>query len=1555
MSTLVKEAIENNGKRKNGKYIIFLPMNSTDKTTIEYIKEQMGLVREYFSLIDPDPEMSFLYSDRGDNKDNDKIIEEFEKESDHLKLIFALNMLNEGVHIEGLDGIMMLRPIGVNSKILYSQQIGRVIHALSPEIDVESNDAPLIFDVYNNYLSHNMDREVNKTTITSDLQKMRYIASWIKKHGNYFPDINSTEATEYRKAITLKRIKAKYSRYLDDPINSNITRSEAYEIEEILKIGKTLNLWDREIGDRIIDDAETTEARVNTFKVTGEQKRFLDLYREAKQVKSAPKINVGTIRLKNALSTLELLSEYGFEINNSTIKKGTILSDVLALLPKDVVKLIEGELQVSLDYELYEEYNYAKTMLYARHKIFAEQSIKTLRLCGLFQPFVDAKEREKSSIDERGFILHGHSNIVGYNIFTGTKYDNAGYDSSGVYESLFAEFSIYNKYGFNRKGKHIYTRSFYNECGFDVRGNYFVRDENGYYINMGKYDENGFDMDHMWHKKIVDSITGEVSYDPNGTEYDENGFNYLGLNEFFFNRDGFYCEIKTTQKRSGIDYSIEIKEVEPTSLTISPRGFNKDGLYIDGSKYDENGFDAKGLYLDNTPYNEYGFNCNKKYKDTLREYDNKDFDFYGIHRITRELYDEHHFDRDGFLYKLVDGKYVKSDDKIDEYGFDCDGYFWKRDSKGYLVKTDKVVNERGFYISRLHNRTSRPFDENHFDIDGYLWIIGDNNHYCRSDRRINDYHFDCDGYYYKKNENGDLVKTDQKIDERGFDIRRINAYTNEYWDENGLDVDGLYKTILTSKSFGIDGYYWKKQANGLYKKTTSLYNDTGKDKNNKTKPFVPFPNADWDEYGRDSRGSFYTIRNNNQFDKAGFYWEFKATKVYSKTDKRTNPRGFLSSGKHSVTLELWDEKGFDINNRLDTIRRAKYFDSNGFYWKKQAYGYAKTDKKLDPNGFDGSGLHYITRELWDESGRDIRRTFSTISNNKCFDSKGFYWERQSDGTYKRTDKKVDPNGFNKDCINVETNEYWDKDGRDIKGRFDIIRQFNFVGRDGHYWDQKGGRYYKTSITWEDHITTPIKTKWDSTGKDKKGSYKTIEKARCFDDDGYYWEKQEDGSYKKTNKVVNERLFNKDGIHQITKTRYDEFGFDIDGINEFTNTKYDKHGFDYTHRTKDLSEYNEYGFRYDGIHENNTRYDDNGFDIDGIHKDTGLPYNTDFIDRDGKKYLNLVENKGYTKKDGYYLDRNNFDNAGFYYKEVDGKIVPTGLKVNERGFTKSGIFEETNSLLDHNGFDMAGVFYPSNRYVKKGKSLPYDLKFFDCDGHYYKEENGVRVKTNNMFNEHGFGRDGMLWVKQEDGTYIKTDLKYNDEGIDFYGFNKDGIFVETGLPYDRNHFNVNGVHTITKEKRDETGFDRDGRRPNGDYVDGSGFYQNGINYETNTRYDKHNLDIFHIEKSKREDNFAVNMARDFLTGKKTKSEITALVAKGITDKLEQHNKFTLIIYKGVRICPELKDIVINRIKKLSIMLCSARLQLEKLEKEAAAEKIKEIKTIKGNISYYKNFV
>lgn len=65
-------------------------------------------------------------------------------ESDALKVLYCVNQLNEAVHVNGVDAIVMVRP--TKSPTVFYQQLGRVLSS-------GGNRTPLVFDLCNNFSS----------------------------------------------------------------------------------------------------------------------------------------------------------------------------------------------------------------------------------------------------------------------------------------------------------------------------------------------------------------------------------------------------------------------------------------------------------------------------------------------------------------------------------------------------------------------------------------------------------------------------------------------------------------------------------------------------------------------------------------------------------------------------------------------------------------------------------------------------------------------------------------------------------------------------------------------------------------------------------------------------------------------------------------------------------------------------------------------------------------------------------------------------------------------------------------------------------------------------------------------------------------------------------------------------------------------------------------------------------------------------------------------------------------------------------------------------------
>ena len=100
---------------KAGKYIVFCASK-------EHMDEMVSHVPEWFAGVNPDVVVYQAYSD---DPNTDKAFADFKTDTtNRLKLLFCIDMLNEGVHVEVISGVILFRP--TISPIIYKQQIGRL-------------------------------------------------------------------------------------------------------------------------------------------------------------------------------------------------------------------------------------------------------------------------------------------------------------------------------------------------------------------------------------------------------------------------------------------------------------------------------------------------------------------------------------------------------------------------------------------------------------------------------------------------------------------------------------------------------------------------------------------------------------------------------------------------------------------------------------------------------------------------------------------------------------------------------------------------------------------------------------------------------------------------------------------------------------------------------------------------------------------------------------------------------------------------------------------------------------------------------------------------------------------------------------------------------------------------------------------------------------------------------------------------------------------------------------------------------------------------------------
>ena len=144
-------------KQKGGKYILFC-------SSIQHMREMIQRVPEWFSGIDQTPQVYSVHSD--DYASRQEFVRFRQDDGPRLKLLFSIDMLNEGIHVDDVDGVILFRP--TVSPIIYKQQIGRALSA-------NNTRQPVIFDIVNNF--------ENLYSISSVQEEMQEAVSQLREAG----------------------------------------------------------------------------------------------------------------------------------------------------------------------------------------------------------------------------------------------------------------------------------------------------------------------------------------------------------------------------------------------------------------------------------------------------------------------------------------------------------------------------------------------------------------------------------------------------------------------------------------------------------------------------------------------------------------------------------------------------------------------------------------------------------------------------------------------------------------------------------------------------------------------------------------------------------------------------------------------------------------------------------------------------------------------------------------------------------------------------------------------------------------------------------------------------------------------------------------------------------------------------------------------------------------------------------------------------------------------------------------------------------------------------
>ena len=749
----------------NGKYIAFLPSNKVSAKSdrekpdsAEYFIQYMDKIREQFkNVLDENgnpvkitfeivtSNKSIRLDENGlptlDKKGkpivNSQVIKNFEDASNEtggIKILLANNILNEGVHIDGIDGAIMYRKI--DSPITYSQQTGRCISSMEPEKPLEEQTRTQIIDVAGNtfyQITSNNKRNISRDY---DLNKLKEIAKWMSKNGNNIPDINkiapegasskekATAEYEARLAITLKRLKA---RYFNMHQSGSIPLKDAEKIKQILELGDEINIWDKTIATRTVLPSERQLTGEGFMELSPSQQAFQQLYYQGMpEVNELPDIT----RVNKLLNVLTILKMHKPDINlpqglyfkTKNPKVGEMQSpDTQNINLEDLLKanFAQNEIEAILvelqDYNLIdaqnsrevfhpgEAYDIGKEMAFVRGKLWTSQhdffntrkklfenyTFEHLISLGLIQEplkdlaniiemngeyqLITTKNSSKKTIDK---YIDSNGRLK-----PDTKFD-------GIHVGLVEEFEECSlidgkKYVQNFDNKK-YDRFGFDEQGYDMYG----YDKLGFNQNL-IHKNTGTNMDERGFSPVLEN--GKIVYvnTLSQSEYDLLGYNIYGFNEEGFERpkgvqkDGpkfRYAKPQWHERKKDGTYSIHGYDnipklfCKPNEKSHDAHGFiNAEQTLSDNPLLDNNR--EKGTYFYPAGAKRL-FNPNKK-----KEYPLAKDDFY----IELEI--------------INDKSY-----KIDIDGFDENGY--KR----------VIVNEKEMYI---HRETSNIYDKNGriFDVN----------------------------------------------------------------------------------------------------------------------------------------------------------------------------------------------------------------------------------------------------------------------------------------------------------------------------------------------------------------------------------------------------------------------------------------------------------------------------------------------------------------------------------------------------------------------------------------------------------------------------------------------------------------------------------------------------------------------------------------------------------------------------------------------------------------------------------------------------------------------
>ena len=266
----IPQLMEENISEKDGKYIIFCK-------DISDMKEKMANAKEWFGKIDEEPEIYGISSQ--DNTSAEQLQSFNNSKSSHLKLMYCVGMIDEGVHLNNVSGVILATK--TESRPVYTQRVGRCISSK------KNGKQAIVIDLVNNNEILSNKEEVEYGYEINDIEALQQLIDWINNKNNGKLPEYSAEKSQKEKTMArrMARINNKYIKYAQNQeMIKQLDKEEQDKIQDIIELGNTIGLFSKAIKLDFSDEEQRQEDLINQFidgiAIKGVRKDFVRLLQE---------------------------------------------------------------------------------------------------------------------------------------------------------------------------------------------------------------------------------------------------------------------------------------------------------------------------------------------------------------------------------------------------------------------------------------------------------------------------------------------------------------------------------------------------------------------------------------------------------------------------------------------------------------------------------------------------------------------------------------------------------------------------------------------------------------------------------------------------------------------------------------------------------------------------------------------------------------------------------------------------------------------------------------------------------------------------------------------------------------------------------------------------------------------------------------------------------------------------------------------------------------------------------------------------------------------------